>query len=66
MKTMGDRPIRSAVKGITWRVVATLTTIGLVFVFTGKLTIAVSVGALEVIAKLLFYYLHERIWNRIR
>ncbi len=57
--------MRSIVKGVSWRVVATLTTISLVFFLTGNLYIAFSVGFIEIFAKLLFYYLHERVWNRI-
>ena len=41
---------------------ATLTTISLVLIFTGELDLALAVGGLETIAKLLLYYGHERIW----
>lgn len=61
-----DHQLRSFVKTITWRVVATLTTGGLVYLFTGKFTLAVEVRLLEVALKLLFYYLHEPGWERIR
>ncbi len=57
---------RSAVKTLSWRVVATLTTTFLVLIFTGKLTIAITIGSIEVIAKLIFYFLHERMWDNIR
>lgn len=52
-------------KTLSWRVVATLTTFGLVYAFTGELTVAASVGGIEVFAKLLLYYLHERGWNAV-
>jgi adenylylsulfate kinase len=57
---------RSLIKTVSWRVIATLTTASLVFIFTGSFTVAVEIGALEVILKLLFYYLHERTWGKIR
>ena len=57
---------RSIVKAICWRAIATLTTMLVVFIFTRQLTLAVGIGAVEVVAKLLFYYLHERTWNHIR
>lgn len=63
---MSETPVRSFAKAISWRVVATLTTMTLVFAFTRHLSLAVGVGALEVICKLLFYYAHERVWNLIR
>ena len=56
---------RTVAKTITWRVVATLTTALLVYVFTGNFTIALEVGALEVVLKLLLYYLHERGWSYV-
>jgi len=61
-----ETPLRSVVKAISWRASATLTTIALVFIFTKKITIALSIGGLEMILKLLIYYLHERFWNRIK
>ena len=57
---------RSIAKALSWRFWATLTTIALVFLFTGKPVIAVSIGGFEVVAKMLLYFFHERSWNRIR
>jgi len=62
---MKERQLRSIVKTISWRVTATLTTAGLVYVFTGELALAAKVGLLEVLLKMLFYYLHERVWARV-
>ena len=57
---------RSVVKAISWRAIATLTTTGLVYVFTGEFALALEVGLLELTLKLLFYYLHERTWGAVR
>jgi len=56
---------RSIVKAITWRAIATLITISLVYSVTGELKVSLGVGAVEVVSKILFYYFHERIWDRI-
>ena len=56
---------RSIGKAISWRVLATFITASLVFVFTGRMDIALTVGVFEAIVKVLFYFLHERAWNRI-
>jgi len=53
-------------KSASWRFLATLTTFSLVWIFTGKLTVAFEVGALEVIIKLLIYFFHERLWEKIK
>ena len=58
-----EKPIRSIAKAISWRIVATLTTILLVFIYTGDLVISGSVGVLELVLKIIIYYVHERIWN---
>ena len=56
---------RSGVKAITWRVLASLDTSLLAFIFTGNLTMAVSIGGSEVLTKLILYVFHERLWARI-
>ena len=56
---------RSILKGVTWRIIASGTTMGLVYYFTGDLVLMAEVGALEIIAKITFYYLHERAWGRV-
>jgi uncharacterized membrane protein len=60
-----DKQCRSLLKTLTWRVIATLTTASLVYLFTGELKLAAEVGVLEVALKLLFYYVHERGWERV-
>ncbi len=62
---MMETNLRSIIKGITWRMVASLTTVTLVFLYTGDLTLTLQVGLLEVTVKVLFYYLHERFWGRV-
>ena len=58
--------IRSIFKTISWRFLATITTALLVFIFTKRITIAVMVGGIEAILKIIFYFLHERAWNKIK
>ena len=57
---------RSGTKTATWRVTASLDTMALGLIFTGNLGTAVSIGMFEVATKLVLYYLHERVWTRIR
>jgi uncharacterized membrane protein len=54
---------RSIAKAVSWRIVATLTTMLLVFIFTGNLVASGGVGLTEVLSKTVIYYLHERAWN---
>lgn len=62
---MIEKHYRSIIKALSWRVTGTVDTILISWLITGKLTLAVSIGAVEVITKMTLYYLHERIWNRI-
>jgi len=57
---------RSIVKGITWRVVATATTIVIVYFFFNRLDLAIAAGVIESVLKVALYWLHERTWFKIR
>ena len=64
-KKYRDKHKKSIAKAFTWRIIATLTTGVLVFVFTGKLDLAVEVGIFDFALKLFFYYMHERAWAHV-
>lgn len=55
--------LRSILKGLTWRVIATATIILIAYLKTGDVTLALEIGAIEFFIKLLLYYLHERAWQ---
>jgi adenylylsulfate kinase len=58
-----DTQRRTLFKTISWRIIATTTTMSLVWIFTGQIKSAATVGIFEFFSKMLFYYLHERVWN---
>ena len=62
MGTYREKHIRSVVKAISWRIIATLSTMLIVFAFTQKVALSLSIGMIEVSVKLILYYLHERVW----
>lgn len=57
---------RSIAKGISWRFVATGTTIIIVYIFFGRLDLAVAAGLIETVLKVALYWGHEKIWQKIR
>lgn len=61
---MYEKPYRSVVKTISWRAVGTLDTIIISYFITGSLGMAASIGAIELITKMILYYFHERAWNK--
>lgn len=56
---------RSIAKAISWRVLGTVATSLLVFLFTRRLVLSVAVGAVEFISKIGLFWLHERAWDRL-
>jgi len=53
---------RHVAKAVTWRVVATTTTVFIAWWVTGDWRMGLEVGTIEFFAKLLLYYSHERVW----
>lgn len=56
---------RSIMKAVSYRLLAAIATTTIVFVFTRKIILSLSVGAVEVVAKVMCYYIHERLWSFI-
>ncbi|MDX1478470.1 MAG: DUF2061 domain-containing protein [Saprospiraceae bacterium] len=57
--------LRSVIKGITWRCIATATTVTIAYIITGEVGDALKIGGIEFVGKIGIYYLHERIWQRV-
>lgn len=57
---------RSIAKGISWRFIATSTTVIIVYLFFGELDTAIYAGLIETILKIGLYWAHERAWFKIR
>jgi uncharacterized membrane protein len=56
---------RSVLKAISWRTLGTLDTFAISWFLTGKVEIAGLIAALEILTKIFWYYLHERVWAAI-
>ncbi len=70
MEYKEESHIRSLLKGISWRIVATTDTVLIVLLITcssGQCSIesAVQIGLIEFVVKLAIYYVHERVWQKI-
>ncbi len=63
---MRESHARSIAKGVTWRIIASVTTMTVVYVVTGDLALVASVGVVDILAKIFFYYVHERTWGKVR
>ena len=56
---------RSIAKAVSYRVLGSATTGIIFFVLTGKVSLSVGAGLLDIVLKIGVYFLHERAWNHI-
>lgn len=61
-----EKPLRSLLKAVSWRITGSLDTILLSWLFTQNVNTALAIGLTEVLTKTLLYYFHERAWSRVR
>lgn len=60
-----DKPIRSIVKGVSWRIFASIDTFFLSWFIFDNPHVAGGIATLEIVTKILLYFLHERLWNQV-
>jgi uncharacterized membrane protein len=65
VENIRESHVRSILKGISWRIIATLTTVLIAWRTTGEVKTALIVGAIEFPSKFLIYYFHERAWQSV-
>lgn len=58
-----ESQLRSILKTISWRIIATSTTIIIAYFIFGDIAASLKVGGIEVFAKMIIYYAHERVWQ---
>ena len=56
---------RHIMKTMTWRVIGTIDTIIIGWIISGDPLIGLSIGSVEIITKMILYFIHERIWYKI-
>ncbi len=60
-----ERHRRSFVKAVSWRVLGSIDTFLLSWLFTGNPKAAGAIATTEVVTKMILYYFHERAWSSI-
>ena len=63
---MHEKNYRSLVKSISYRITGTIATFIISYAITGELKLAFSITGVETISKIILFYLHERMWNKIK
>ena len=60
-----DSRLRSVLKGLSWRILATLITALIAYFWSKDVRLAIMIALVEFPAKFLIYYLHERAWAKV-
>ena len=56
---------RSIAKAVSYRVLGSMTTALVFFVFSRDAALSLGAGGLDIVVKTGLYFLHERLWNHI-
>ena len=62
---MSDTPIRSLAKAVSWRITGTVDTFLISWLITGQVLLASGIALTEIMTKVILFWLHERVWNKI-
>lgn len=60
-----DSSVRSLAKAISWRITGSIDTFVISWLITGQALLASGIAFTELLTKVVLYWLHERVWNRI-
>lgn len=63
---MKEKNYRSLVKSLSYRVTGTIATFIISFLVTGEVKFALSIMSVDFISKIGIFYLHERLWDKIK
>lgn len=55
---------RHILKTISWRILGTIDTVILSWLITSSWKLGLSIGGVEVLTKMVLYFLHERAWYK--
>ena len=57
---------RSLLKTLSWRLTGSGATFIISYLITGSFSISSTIAVIQITANTLLYYIHERIWNKIK
>lgn len=61
-----DKPVRSVVKAVSWRVIGTMDTLLVSWFVAGNLKVATGIASIDFVTKMILYFFHERAWSAIK
>jgi uncharacterized membrane protein len=57
---------RSIAKAISWRITGSVDTFIISWLLTGYVGLAGSIAVVEIVTKIFYYWIHERVWAKIK
>lgn len=63
---MGSAPKRSLVKGISWEIISFSLTLLIIYIINRNIIISLGLSAILTAVKIPFYFIHERVWKKIK
>jgi uncharacterized membrane protein len=61
-----DTTVRSLAKTITWRITGTGATFAISYAIVGDISISSSIAAIQLTFNTVLYFIHERVWGKIK
>lgn len=61
-----DTPRRSLVKTVSWRLTGSGATFLISYLIAGNFAVAGTIATIQLVSNTVLYFLHERVWNRIK
>ena len=63
---MSESTVRSLAKTVSWRVTGSGATFAISYLISGNLGMASSIAVVQLLANTVLYFIHERIWNKVK
>ena len=63
---MSDTAKRSLVKTVSWRITGSTATFLISYAISGNFNVAGTIALIQLTANTILYYIHERIWLKVK
>jgi uncharacterized membrane protein len=63
---LNDSTTRSLIKTISWRLTGTGATFLISWTIAGNFAVAGTIATIQLFSNTILYFIHERIWNRVK
>jgi uncharacterized membrane protein len=61
-----NKNIFLVIKTVSWRFIATISTVLIGFYVTGNIYFGLTIGGFEFVIKTILYFIHEKFWENLK